>query len=42
MSSIAPLYSNALGGIKLKINPNDFTKVQEILNQFKTNLNIVK
>jgi hypothetical protein len=42
MSSIAPFYSNALGGIKLKINPNDFTRVQEILDQFKTNLNIVK
>jgi len=42
ISSIAPFYSNALGGIKLKINPNDFIRVQEILDQLKTNLNIVK
>jgi hypothetical protein len=41
MSSIAPFYSNALGGIKLKIHPNDFKKVQSILDELKTNLNIV-
>jgi len=41
MSSIAPFYSNALGGIKLKIHPNDFEIVQTILDQLNTNLNIV-
>ncbi len=41
MSSIAPFYSNALGGIKLKIHPNDFEIVQIILNELNTNLNIV-
>ena len=30
MSSFAPMYSTALGGIKLKVHPNDFKK----LNQF--------
>ncbi|MDD5149137.1 MAG: DUF2007 domain-containing protein [Flavobacterium sp.] len=41
MSSIAPFYSNALGGIKLKIHPNDFDSVQNILDELNTNLNIV-
>jgi hypothetical protein len=41
MSSIAPFYSNALGGIKLKIHPNDFEKVQNIIDELKSNLNIV-
>lgn len=41
MSSIAPLYSNALGGIKLKIHHNDFEKVQEILDNLNNNLKIV-
>ena len=41
MSSIAPFYSNALGGIKLKIHPNDFEKVQEILDNLNNNLKIV-
>ena len=41
MSSIAPFYSNALGGIKLKIHPNDFEKVQIILKELKNNLKIV-
>ena len=41
MSSIAPFYSNAFGGIKLKIHPNDFETVQTILDDLKTNLNIV-
>jgi len=41
MSSIAPFYSNALGGIKLKIHPNDFERVQIILDELNTNLNIV-
>ena len=41
MSAIAPFYSNALGGIKLKIHPNDFERVQRILDQLNSNLNIV-
>ena len=41
MSSIAPFYSNALGGIKLKIHPNDFERVQSILDELNSNLNIV-
>lgn len=41
MTSIAPFYSNALGGIKLKIHPNDFEIVQAILDELKTNLDIV-
>ena len=41
MSSFAPMYSNALGGIKLKIHPNDFEKVQELLDNLNNNLTIV-
>jgi hypothetical protein len=41
MSSIAPFYSNALGGIKLKIHTNDFERVQNILDELNTNLKIV-
>ena len=41
MSSIAPFYSNALGGIKLKIHPNDFEQVQNIIDELNSNLNIV-
>jgi hypothetical protein len=41
MSSIAPFYSNALGGIKLKIHPNDFERVQSILDELNNNLKIV-
>ncbi len=41
MSSIAPFYSNALGGIKLKIHSNDFERVQEILDNLNNNLEIV-
>lgn len=41
MSSIAPFYSNALGGIKLKIHPNDFERVQRILDELNDNLKIV-
>lgn len=35
MTSIAPFYSNALGGIKLKVHPNDFETVQFILDELK-------
>jgi hypothetical protein len=39
---IAPFYSNALGGIKLKIHPNDFETVKGILEELRgSNLNIV-
>ena len=41
MSSIAPFYSNALGGIKLKVHLNDFQNVQNILDELNNNLNIV-
>jgi len=39
--SIDPLASYAYGGIHLKVHPNDFEKVQEILNNLNTNLEIV-
>lgn len=35
MSAIAPLYSTALGGIKLKIHPNDILNVKAILEEMK-------
>jgi hypothetical protein len=43
MSSFAPMYSNALGGIKLKIHPNDSETVIAILHDMKydNNLRIV-
>jgi hypothetical protein len=41
MTSVAPLYSNALGGIKLKVHLNDFERVQIILDELNSNLNIV-
>ncbi|MBC7605700.1 MAG: DUF2007 domain-containing protein [Burkholderiales bacterium] len=40
--SIVPFYSNALGGIKLKIHRNDFETVKIILDELNgSNLNIV-
>ncbi|MFV5694173.1 DUF2007 domain-containing protein [Flavobacterium sp. LB3P122] len=39
--SVAPFYSNALGGIKLKVHLNDFEKVQQILDRLNNNLTIV-
>jgi hypothetical protein len=39
--SVAPFYSNALGGIKLKVHRNDFEKVQQILDHLNNNLTIV-
>lgn len=39
--SVVPFYSNALGGIKLKVHPNDFEKVQQILDSLNNNLTIV-
>lgn len=40
--SIVPFYTNALGGIKLKVHINDFEKVQEILDNLKSNLSIIE
>jgi len=31
-TSVVPMYSIALGGIKLKVHPNDLTAVQAILD----------
>lgn len=43
MASIAPMYSYALGGIRLMVHPNDLDTVKEILNTFEKdgNLSIV-
>ena len=43
MSSFAPMYSTALGGIKLKIHPNDIKTVKSILHEMRydNNLRIV-
>ncbi len=39
---IVPFYNTALGGIKLKVHPNDFETVQMILEELRgSNLNIV-
>jgi hypothetical protein len=37
MTSIAPLYSFALGGIKLKVHPNDLDAVTAILKDLSDN-----
>lgn len=39
--SVVPMYSTALGGIKLKVHPNDFEQVQEILDNLNNPLKIV-
>jgi hypothetical protein len=43
MTAIAPMYSQALGGIRLRVHPNDLEAVQEILSTLndQTNLKIV-
>ncbi|WP_366185733.1 DUF2007 domain-containing protein [Flavobacterium ovatum] len=43
MSSFAPMYSTALGGIKLKVHPKDFQNIKSILQEMKydNNLRIV-
>ncbi|NRT12412.1 DUF2007 domain-containing protein [Flavobacterium sp. 14A] len=43
MSSFAPMYSTALGGIKLRIHPNDIETVKSILHEMRydNNLRIV-
>lgn len=38
---IDPLASYAYGGIKLKIHPNDFERVQDILDELNNNLKII-
>jgi len=39
---IVPFYSNAIGGIRLKVHPNDFEIVKQILDDFRdTDLKIV-
>ena len=37
MMNIVPFYGNALGGIKLKIHPNDFELVKSILKELEDN-----
>lgn len=32
MISVLPFHSNAIGGIRLKVHPEDFLKAREILN----------
>jgi flagellar biosynthesis/type III secretory pathway protein FliH len=39
--SVMPLYSTALGGIRLKVHPDDFEQVQEILDNLNSPLKIV-
>jgi len=34
MAGIAPMYSHAFGGIRLKVHPNDLVTVKDILDQF--------
>lgn len=39
--SVVPMYTSALGGIKLKVHPNDFEEVQQILDNLNNPLKIV-
>jgi hypothetical protein len=39
--SVVPFYNSALGGIKLKVHPNDFERVHEILDNLNNPLKIV-
>lgn len=43
MTSIVPMYSYAIGGIKLKVHPHDIEEVKSILKNFEeqNNLRIV-
>jgi len=36
MAGFAPMYTHALGGIKLKVHKNDIETVKEILNSLET------
>lgn len=40
MMNIVPMYSQALGGIRLKVHPNDVETVQEILKKLKDDSNL--
>jgi hypothetical protein len=40
MTGIAPMYSHAFGGIRLKVHPNDLDTVKNILDQFLSNDNL--
>nr|WP_294937609.1 DUF2007 domain-containing protein [uncultured Flavobacterium sp.] len=40
MMNIVPMYSQALGGIRLKVHPNDVETVQEILKNLKDDSNL--
>lgn len=40
MTNIAPMYSQALGGIKLKVHPEDVETVREILKKLKDDSNL--
>ncbi|AWH84428.1 hypothetical protein HYN59_04540 [Flavobacterium album] len=40
MAGIAPMYSHALGGIRLKVHPNDLDTVKDILDRFFYNDNL--
>ena len=39
--SVVPMYTTALGGIKLKVHPEDFEQVQQILDSLNNPLKIV-
>ncbi|MDV6167744.1 DUF2007 domain-containing protein [Flavobacterium sp. DG1-102-2] len=36
MADLLPMYSYAMGGIRLKVHPNDLATVQEILDTLNT------
>jgi len=40
MMNIVPMYSQALGGIKLKVHPEDEEQAKEILTEFNGNENL--
>lgn len=40
MASVAPMYSFALGGIRLMVHPNDMDTVKQILSNLENNSNL--
>lgn len=42
MVGVIPFYSNALGGIRLKVHPLDRERAQEILDSFNNQSNYLK
>ena len=40
MMNIVPMYSQALGGIRLKVHPNDVETVQDILKNLNDDSNL--